>query len=310
MSEQANEVKVYKIPSDNLATLQAKFAKLGKRAKKLGLPEPTYTELKVERIQKKDDITGLVVKTYLVHHITVDPGCSVVKVQGWTFIATIQHTEEGNIIRKVGNAEVPSQYRTVTNLCEHCNTNRYRKDTYSLQHEGGGYKQVGRNCLADFFGHDALMYAERAQYLTDLDSLGESMEDEMGFGGGGGPHYDPLEVYLGFVAECIKLDGWMSRGKAKELDMIGCATCEVAIKHMHPRLAPQDYKFLFRTPSEESFKVGEAAIEWASNIEGEEIPDYLHNIRTIARRMVFEDRDMGLAASIVAAYQRHLSTLR
>jgi hypothetical protein len=310
MSEQANEVKVYKIPSDNLSTLQAKFAKLGKRAKKLGLPEPTYTELKVERIQKKDDITGLVVKTYLVHHITVDPGCSVVKVQGWTFIATIQHTEEGNIIRKVGNAEVPPQYRTVTNLCEHCNTNRYRKDTYILQHEDGKYKQVGRNCLADFFGHDALMYAERAQYLTDLDSLGESMEDEMGFGGGGGPAYDPLEVYLGYVAECIKLDGWMSRGKAKELDMIGCATCEVAIKHMHPRLAPQDYKFLFRVPSEDSVKVGEAAIEWASNIEGEEIPDYLHNIRTIARRMVFEDRDMGLAASIVAAYQRHLSTLR
>jgi hypothetical protein len=52
------------------------------------------------------------------------------------------------------------------------------------------------------------------------------------------------------------------------------------------------------------------AIEWASNIEGEEIPDYLHNIRTIARRMVYEGRDMGMAASIVAAYQRHLSTLR
>ncbi len=311
MSEQANEVKVYKIPSDNLGTLEAKFKKLGKRARKLGLPEPTYTEVgEPTRMQRKDDITGLVTRTWLVHHIVVNPGCSEVKVQGWTLIATIPHTEEGNIIRKVGTAEIPVQYRTVTNLCEHCNTSRNRKDTYILQHEGGEYKQVGRNCLADFFGHDALMYAERAQYLTDLDALGESMEDEMGFGGGGGPSYDPLEVYLGFVAECIKLDGWMSRGKAKELDMAGCATCEVALKHMHPRLAPSGYKFLFRAPTDESVQVGNDAIEWASNIEGEEIPDYLHNIRTIARRMVFEGRDMGMAASIVAAYQRHLATLR
>lgn len=311
MSEQANEPKVYKIPSDNLGTLKDKFAKMAKRAKKLGLPEPTFTEVcDPVRRQKKDEITGFVTKTWLEHHIVVDPGCAVVKVQGWTFIATIQHTEEGNIIRKVGNAEIPTQYRTVTNLCEHCNTSRNRKDTYILQHEDGKYKQVGRNCLADFFGHDALMYAERAQYLTDIDALGKSMEDEMGFGGGGGPSYDPLEVYLAFVAECIKLDGWMSRGKARDLNMEGCATCEVALKHLHPRLAPQGYKFMFKVPTEESYKLADSAIEWAAGIEGEEIPDYLHNIRTIARRMVYEGRDMGLAASIVAAYQRHLSTLR
>lgn len=46
MNEQANEVmKVYEIPSDNLGNLEAKFQKLGKRARKLGLPEPTYTEV-------------------------------------------------------------------------------------------------------------------------------------------------------------------------------------------------------------------------------------------------------------------------
>jgi len=305
-----NETRVFKIPSDNLGVLEEKFKKLARRAKKLNLPAPTFTEIKVERIQKKNPHTDMVERTYLLHHITVDSGCAVVKVQGWTFIATIQHTEEGNIIRKVGRAEIPVQYRTVTNLCEHCNTNRYRKDTYILSHEDGSYKQVGRNCLADFFGHDALMYAERAQYLTDLDALGESMEDEMGFGGGGGPSYEPLETYLGYVAECIKLDGWMSRGKARELNMEGCATCEIAQKHLHPRLAGPHFKPMFSSPSPESFQVGEAAIEWAADIEGEEIPDYLHNIRTIARRCVYEGRDMGLAASIVAAYQRHLSTLR
>lgn len=299
---------IFKVPSDNMGVLADKFKKLARRAKRIGLPAPTYTEIKVER---KTINTESGERVILLHHITVDSGCSEVKVQGWTFIATIQHTEEGNIIRKVGDAEVPVQYRKVTNLCEHCNTNRYRKDTYILSHEDGSYKQVGRNCLADFLGgHDALLYAERAQYLCDIDSLGESMEDEMGFGGGGGPKYEALEEYLGYVAECIRNDGWMSRGKAKELGMDGCATCEIAHKHLHPRNAGPNFKPMFRTPSPESFQVGAAAIEWASEIEGEEIADYLHNIRTIARRMVYEGRDMGLAASIVAAYQRHLSTLR
>jgi len=307
----SEEVRVFKIPSDNMGVLSDKFKKLGRRATRLGLPPPTFREVgEPTRVEKKNPHTDLVEKVYLIHHIVVDPGCAVVKVSGWTFVATIQHTEEGNIIRKVGNAEIPTQYRTVSQYCEHCHTNRYRKDTYILQHEEGTYKQVGRNCLADFFGHDALMYAERAQYLIDLDSLGESMEDEMGFGGGGGPSYEPLEHYLPYVAECIKVDGWMSRGKARELDLPGAATCEVAYKHLHPREAGPHFKRLFHTPSEESVKVAEEAIEWASGIEGEDVSDYLHNIRTIARRMVYEGRDMGLAASIVAAYQRHLAKLR
>ncbi len=307
----SNEPKVYKIPSDNLAVLADKFKKLARRAKKLNLPAPTYTEVgEPIRRQRKDDITGFVIKTWLEHQVVVDPGCAVVKVQGWTFIATIQHTEEGNIIRAVGNAEVPTQYRNVSQLCEHCNTNRNRKDTYILKHEDGSTKQVGRNCLADFFGHDALMYAERAQYLTDIDALGESMEDEFGFGGGGGPKYEPLEEYLGYVAECIKLDGWMSRGKAKELGMEWIATCDVAYRHLHPHDQDDKFKPMFKVPSEESLKLSQEAIEWVTEIEGEEIAEYLHNIRTIGRRMVYERRDMGLAASIVAAYQRHLASLR
>lgn len=306
----AESPKVYKVPAANLSTLESKFRQLGRRAKRIGLPAPTFTEVGVERLERKRDNGELYVT--LLHHIVVDSGCTEVKVQGWTFIATIQHTEEGNIIRKVGEStEVPVKYRNVTNLCEHCNTNRFRKDTYILVHEDGSTKQVGRNCLSDFFGHDALMYAERAQYLSDIDALGESMEDDLGFGGGGGgPKYERLEEFLAYVAECIRLDGWLSRGKARQLSMEGQATCEVAYRHLHPRSAGSDFKPMFRTPSEESVNVANSALEWASEIEGEDIADYLHNIRTIARRMVCEGRDMGLAASIVAAYQRHLAQLR
>ncbi len=304
----ATETKIYKVPSDNLTALTERFVKLGRRAKKLGLPAPTFTELKTERIERKDELTG-VVRIILLHHIVVDPGCVEIKVNGWTFVATIQHTDEGNIVRRVGTAaELPAQYRNVTRLCEHCNTDRNRKDTYILRHEDGRYKQVGRNCLADFFGHDALMYAERAQYLCDLADGCEA--DEFGFGGSRGPNYEALEIYLGFVAECITRSGWMSRGKARELGCSGAATATVAYTHLHPPKPPTSFEPMFRNPSPESMKLGEEAIAWAAAIEGEDVAEYLHNIRIIARRGVYGDRDSGLAASIVAAYQRHLTGIR
>lgn len=296
--------KVYKVPSANMGVLADKFKKMARRAKRLDLPAPTYTEIKTERVENKNgDI-------YLLHHLVVDPGCVEVKVAGWTFIATIQHTDAGNIIRAVGDQEIPHKYREVTQLCEHCNKVRNRKDTYILKHEDGSTKQVGRNCLADFFGHDALMYAERAQYLVDVDDLGESMEDDFGFGGRGGPRFTALEQYLPYVAEVIKLNGWMSKKSAREMDIPSAATSVVAENHMKPKEAPPGYKFLFSTPSEESHKMAEAAIEWCAELEGEELPEYLHNIRIIARRMVCEPRDMGMAASIISAYQREMMKRR
>lgn len=303
-------VRYFEVPSDNLADLKSRFAKLGKRAKRLKLPEPTFTIVGEERVIKKNEITGLTEKVYLLHHITVDPGISEVKIAGWTFVATIQHTDDGNILRKVGDTHIPAKYRNVSTICEHCNTQRNRKDTYVLFNESKNeYKQVGRNCLADFFGHDALMYAERAQYLCDLSDIAEAGED-MGFGGGGGPHYDALEVYLSHVAQCIRVEGWLSRSRAREMYGAVQATADIAYEHMSRQMKPsQNFKPLYTEINQESSDLADKAIEWCSNIEGEDIADYLHNIRIIARRGVVESRDMGLGASIVAAYQRHLNDL-
>lgn len=121
-----DSAKIYKIPSQNLPALKAKFEKLGRRAKRLGLPVPTFTEIKTERVEKDDG------GVYLLHHITVNPGVAVVKVAGWQFVAVIQHTEEGNIVRKVTDVEIPEKYRNTSNYCDHCKVKRERKDTYVL----------------------------------------------------------------------------------------------------------------------------------------------------------------------------------
>lgn len=305
---QAPIARVLRVPSFNMPALNERLEKLARRAKRIGLPAPAFQEIRVERASRRLPESNED-QVYLNHYIAIDPGCSAVKVNGWTFVATIQHTEEGNIIRKVSECHIPVQYRKVSHICEHCNTVRNRKDTYILHNDTTNeYKQVGRNCLSDFFGHDALMYAEQAQYISDMHTLGESMEDNQGYGANG-PVYDMLEKYLGHVAQCISVDGWMSRSRARALD-VNNATADVAYVHLHPNMASRDYDFLYTTLDPESEKVAQAAIDWAASIEGEDVSDYLHNIRTIASRGVCDSRDLGLAASIVAAYQRHLNNLR
>jgi hypothetical protein len=107
----------------------------------------------------------------------------------------------------------------------------------------------------------------------------------------------------------------MSKSRARDIGNIDMATALVAYSHMHPpKDRDQYYRWLekrrYKEVSQESVQMAEAAIEWASNLEGEEISEYLHNIRVIARRGVVSYREQGLGASIVAAYQRHLNTLR
>lgn len=73
------------------------------------------------------------------------------KVNGWRFVATVEHTEAGNIIRAFDNTvEIPERYRTSEAVCEHCNSKRRRKDTYLIVNESGEFKQVGKSCLKDF----------------------------------------------------------------------------------------------------------------------------------------------------------------
>jgi hypothetical protein len=88
------------------------------------------------------------------------------------------------------------------------------------------------------------------------------------------------------------------------------ATADIAYLHMKPAARPPKWVPLYSNVELESIELANNAIEWASEIEGEEIADYLHNIRVIARRGVVEGRDMGLGASIIAAYQRHVNSLR
>ena len=85
-------------------------------------------------------------------------------VEGYEFIARLEHTPEGNFIYTSPHSSVPnlpSEFKTVNQHCDVCHTNRDRNDTFVVKMEKddptrfpdkkvGDLLIIGRNCLARF----------------------------------------------------------------------------------------------------------------------------------------------------------------
>ena len=88
------------------------------------------------------------------------------RVGDYQLVAQLEHTPNGNVIRKINpNAQVPAMYRNTNCYCDHCHTNRDRRNTFLLVDANGDYKQVGKSCLNDFTGYNSESVAEAATSL-------------------------------------------------------------------------------------------------------------------------------------------------
>lgn len=322
--------KEYEIYKPQLPFLQERLAALNKKAAKLGCT-PITLEILGERMKvithpEHRVVNGgniqLVaaldeVRMYVRVRVTGD----IPKYEGWVFAATIQHlpatqvSEAFDIIRTVPGFEIPVQYRDKSHaqMCDHCQTNRYRKDTFIVKHDSGTWKQVGRQCLRDFLGHvDPHALAAQFELLINALALVEdSQEHPDGYRGW---ECFRLESYLRWVAGVIRVRGWLSRSNAQARDQQ--ATADLVYELFSP-VSLRDPKYrntmetLYKqaTPTNEDVELATKAIEWAAQLEPGE-NDYLYNINTIARAGVIDRKLMGYAASIIPAYQREMDKSR
>lgn len=91
-------------------------------------------------------------------------------------------------------------------MCEHCGSNRRRKDTYIVRNTvTGEFKQVGRSCLKDFTG--GLDASAVAQYISFFDELisgkGIDVDDFRCC-----RYYSVVEV-LQYVVESVNMYGYV-----------------------------------------------------------------------------------------------------
>jgi hypothetical protein len=236
------------------------------------------------------------------------------RLAGWTFVATLQHLDGENIVRTVPGHEIPATYRTRGCVCDHCNMNRRRNDTYVLRHDDGRHVQVGSTCIRDFLGGDeAAEIAARAEILALAGSVASDDGDD--FGEGSGQTERTWEMYLPYVAWLVRSQGWTPRwtkcpygGSPTRNDN---PTADQAWVLLTDKKAREKAECVL---SEEDVALALASEQWAESITDDSIAkssgDYLHNLRATARTGLVSSRTAGIVASAVTAYQREQGKVR
>ncbi len=185
--------KAFTVPAGKVDALRSRVAELNKRAERLGLPPVTYTigEVRYVELEEWCPYTN---RTRSTLRALVDVAFQgeAPRVDGWAFVARLEHTAAGNPMARAPMFESDesvdlSGWATAGADCSHCRLDRKRKDTFLLQNEAGELRQVGSTCLEDFTrSTDAvaaaglwLLWAELTRDLEDEDS------EDFGFGAGG-----------------------------------------------------------------------------------------------------------------------------
>jgi len=304
------KTKTYKIPQINYAHFVDQIERLNRKARKIGCPEIKVRELESYTVTSKEG-------TKARRYFEVEVSGETPQYNGWTFIASLQHLPADNdkermLIRSIPGENIPEEYHNRGRVCDHCNQKRYRKDTYIVRHTDGTHKQVGSTCIKDFLGHNnPHLLATWAETILSADDIATSCEDPDLFGGSRGNSWNlfTLDKYLETVAAIIRVQGWVSRGKAYDYGMYATADLAYDIAYRgwnKPNRAVEVEKKIGQ-PTVEDIETTQKAIEWAKNFSQKElINDYLFNINTIAESGLVNASMIGYAASIVSSYLRTL----
>jgi hypothetical protein len=309
MTEMTPATQVFDVLLSRKDSVESGLVALAKRAARKGLPALVWTWGKAYSETVVRTHEGGAEEKIKVTRVPLSLVCVELKFAGWTFVAALQHMDGENIVRTVGDQELPVMYRTRGPACDHCKHDRRRNDTYVLVHDSGKFVQVGSTCIDDFLGgDDAATLAARACLLADARGLGEGGE-EGGLGGGGGSGASTLSEYLPIVAWDVRTLGWVSRSVAKDTGKLASAdNAWVMMIDSEKSLKAKC------EPSAEDIALGAAAEAWAESLTDAVVDaskgDYLHNLRAVARTGLVTSRTCGIAASMVTAYQRFLGDER
>ena len=287
----------YHIPEENLPKLTTRIEQLSRRAEKLGVEPPILT-IGTHTDRDHPIIDGLVLRVFEVEVIGNAP-----VINGWHFVARIEHLDSGNILYTAPTETQPTWARTVDPKCDHCRTNRDRKDTFLVRKDSTTeVKQVGSSCLKDFTGHaDPHGLAEMAELIGTLDEFAQECEGyDPDAAAPGGESLITLKRYLAYVAMTIEAHGWLSRSKA--VSAMDIPTADLAISAMFAKRNRQE-------PDQKHNDEAAVAIEWAVEYFSpthHDLNDYEWNVAQVVKLDTIRYKHIGIAASVIPAYRREL----
>lgn len=297
----------YAIPEVNIEGLEKKLVRIDKKCKKYGCEfkyerlGERFEERKVDRYNDFGEVAGTRNEIIKVIDIEVE---GLAKINGWQFVASLEYTDAGNIIRSIGTVEVPERYYSCEPWCEHCKTARDRKKSY-IVYNGSEFKQVGKGCLKDFTG------GLSAEAAAAFESAMKDIEIASDFSGSGwhGKYYFDVEKFMVCAAEAIRLYGYVKRDRdnyctadrASDLyDFVCGLKMNVAVR----KEAENAVERGFDAENVKSIELVKKVREWI--IGNERDDNYFHNLKVACSQQYTEGKTLGLLVSAFPTYDREL----
>lgn len=228
----------------------------------------------------------------------------------WEFVAVLENDEHaGTLTRCVPGVDVDLsalRARGATE-CDHCRTDRYRRKVYAVRETGTDHLlQVGSTCLSLFVGVTVSL-PDAAFGLDGLDqrltSLGEG-----GFGDGGAIAFTSVDV-LAVTAHLVDSHGWVSRSRVDEYGGISTASRVMAVLYPPTRSweAREASRRVWAALTDDDRKRGAAVLEYARTVPQDS--EYHRNIAAVAQGERVSSSNVGLLASAVVGYNRHVERI-
>ncbi|MBP8275569.1 MAG: hypothetical protein KAX55_01575 [Propionivibrio sp.] len=229
-----------------------------------------------------------------------------IKLGNWRVIGKLEAIEGGNLTFDVSGeaADVAALAARAEHPieCDHCKTNRYRKDGYLLRdNETGEYKQVGSSCLEDFTGIDpaAALFLARMSDVVRL--AGEEFDD---FGRSGRANAVSTRNYLADVSYIAENSGFVSAAKARDMGVPATYDDALGLPRMLKSNDALREKYIGQI--ERHLAKADAVREWVATKTEESSFD--RNVKLLLQgdAIAIDRKHLAFAAAAVPMYNRTL----
>lgn len=300
------------IPVYRLEDLAERIARLNARGRKMGIPQVAtwakagpefvhkFARSEGEEVMGFDFYTGAITKQPI--EVTV---LAEAKLAGWTFLGVIDHAEASPIVRSVPGKLVPESFRDRGPVCDHCQHDRKRHTTYVCQNETGALVQVGSTCIADFLGHknaEAIaklcsLVAGFSGSLDDLDDIGE-------YGSRAKPEYFVEQILLVAAAVVRNNGGYVTAARSQDEGLESTSSTVRGVL-MGGEAAATKLGI-----NSQDGEIAAGALAWVRNGGLHGNTEYVLNLNALVASEAVGTKNIGIVASAVACYERHLAEKR
>lgn len=297
----------YEILESKMDALRKKITRIENKCAKFG-NEFHYAEVG-ETVKEVVDSFG---NCHKLRFVVVEAE-GTARVNGWEFVAKVEHTAKGNLLMKAFcDAKIPERYKTSECYCEHCNSRRARKNTFIVRNMATNeFRQVGKSCLNDYThgmsADMALWYASIVDVFKEAETVDYTAFhrcEEL---------FDTNEV-LRYCAETVRHFGYK-----KAWDEFGDEVPDSSKLRakLYYKVSEQGYSFdksTLRKVNEEMDAVGfdadsktahesvKNALKWLETVEDNS--EYIHNLKVACSLDFVGYKHFGLLVSLFPAYER------